>query len=287
MTDYSLPQDAFTDVSTTDSFLPAIDLLKQYGITSACQEQPLKFCSNDNITQAQMAVFVVRSAMGGDNFTYTTTPYFTDVPATNPYFPWVQKMQDLGIALPCAAGKFCPDTPVTRGQMAVLIIRGRYGVPSPTSYPATAYFTDVGTTHPYFAWIQKMKQFGITSGCSDTTYCPDDPVTRGQMAVFIMRGEFNLLLPPSTPALTWISQATTSPGTTVNVTIAGQNTNFVAGATQVNAGTGISVSNVAVVNATMLTAQLTVAPDAALGPRSMIVTTGSEEAVLPSGFRVQ
>jgi hypothetical protein len=48
-----------------------------------------------------MAVFVVRSVMGGDNFTYSSTPYFSDMPASNLYFPWVQKMKDLGIALPC------------------------------------------------------------------------------------------------------------------------------------------------------------------------------------------
>jgi hypothetical protein len=90
---------AFTDVSPSDSFLPAIDLLKEYDITHACQDLPPKYCPNDNITEAQMAVFVVRSVMGGDNFTYTQTPYFSDVLASNLYFPWVQKMQDLGIAL--------------------------------------------------------------------------------------------------------------------------------------------------------------------------------------------
>ena len=46
-----------------------------------------------------------------------------------------------------------------------------------------------------------MKQIGITTGCSETTYCPDTPVTRAQMAVFIMRGLFNLLMPSGTPLL--------------------------------------------------------------------------------------
>jgi hypothetical protein len=280
-------QAPFTDVGSTDSFLPAIDLLKEYGITSACQDVPLKYCPSDNVSEAQMAVFVVRSVMGGDNFTYTTTPYFTDVPATNLYFPWIQKMQDLGIALPCAANRYCPDTPVTRGIMAVLIIRGRYGVATPSSYPTTAYFTDVTTSHPYFPWIQKMKQFGITTGCTATTYCPDDPVTRGQMAVFIMRGGFNLLLPVTTPTVVWASPASASAGKTVTATIIGQNTNFVTGVTQVNAGAGIAVSGISVVNGTTLTVQFTVAAGATPGPRSITVTTGSEEATLPNGFQVQ
>ena len=278
---------AFTDVSPSDSFLPAIDLLKEYAITSACQDLPPAYCPNNNITEAQMAVFVVRSVMGNDNFTYTPTPYFSDVPANNLYFPWVQKMQDLGIALPCAPGQYCPDTPVTRGIMAVLIIRGRDGVATPSSYPSTPYFTDVGPNHPYFLWIQKMRQFGIISGCTPTTYCSDDPVTRGQMAVFIMRGEFNLLLPANIPVLAWASAASASRGQMVAVTIEGQNTNFSYGVTQVNAGSGITVSNVTVSNGTTLAAQFAVAPGATLGPRSITVTTGSEEATLPNGFHVQ
>jgi hypothetical protein len=67
----------------------------------------------------------------------------------------------------------------------------------------------------------------------------------------------------------------------------GTNTNFVTGVTQVSAGAGINVSNISVTNATTLTAQFALAPSAALGPRSIAVITGSEEATLPNGFRVQ
>jgi uncharacterized repeat protein (TIGR01451 family) len=286
-TDFTNIQPPFADVSSTDLFLPAIDLLWESSITSGCQATPPGYCPGNNITLAQMAVFVVRSVMGNDNFTYTATPYFTDVPATHPFFKWIQKIQDLGIALPCAANQYCPDTPVSRGAMAVLIVRGRYGVSTPSNYPATPYFTDVGTNYQYFPWIQKMKQLGITSGCSATTYCPEDPVTRGQMAVFIMRGEFNHLLPATTPVVVWASPASASLGKTVTVTLAGQNTNFVAGVTQVNSGEGTTVSNITVVNGSVLTAQFAVSPGAALGPRSITVTTGSEEATLPNGFQVQ
>ena len=78
---------AFADVSSSDAFLPAIDLLREYGITSGCGASPPLYCSTDNITEGQMAVFVVRSVMGGDNFTYTQTPYFSDVPASYLFFP--------------------------------------------------------------------------------------------------------------------------------------------------------------------------------------------------------
>jgi hypothetical protein len=196
-------------------------------------------------------------------------------------------MQDLGIAVACGAGQFCPEIPVTRGIMSVLIVRARYGLASLVNYPLTPYFTDVPASHPYFPWIQKMKQLGIPAGCGATTYCPDDPVTRGQMAVFIMRGEFNQLLPATTPVVAWAYPANASAGQTVTVTIPDQNTSFAGGVTQVSAGNGISVNNIVVANGTTLTAQFVVAPGVAPGPQSITVTTGSEEATLPNGFKVQ
>lgn len=52
--------------------------------------------------------------------------------------------------------------------------------------PATATFpNDVPTTHPFFRWIEALAAAGITGGCMPGSYCPNDPVTRGQMAVFI------------------------------------------------------------------------------------------------------
>ncbi len=53
--------------------------------------------------------------------------------------------------------------------------------------PASATFSDVSTGHPFFQYIEAMAASGITSGCSATNYCPDDPLTRGQMAVFLSK----------------------------------------------------------------------------------------------------
>jgi hypothetical protein len=52
--------------------------------------------------------------------------------------------------------------------------------------PATASFpNDVPTTHPFFRYIEALKASGITGGCAAGSFCPDAPVTRGQMAVFL------------------------------------------------------------------------------------------------------
>jgi hypothetical protein len=54
--------------------------------------------------------------------------------------------------------------------------------------PGAATFGDVPTSHPFFQFVQALVASGITAGCGGGNYCPDDPVTRGQMAVFLSKG---------------------------------------------------------------------------------------------------
>jgi hypothetical protein len=170
--------------------------------------------------------------------------------------------------------------------MAVFIIRTRFGSTATFRYPMTPSFTDVGTDNPFFAWIQKMAQVGITTGCGATTYCPGDAVTREQMATFVMRGAFNQFLPAGTPVVAAVSPATAALGSTVTVTLTGQNTNWMNLATQLTTAPGITVISLGVTSTTTLTAQLAVAANATPGPYSLTVVTGSEEATLPNGFTV-
>jgi hypothetical protein len=53
--------------------------------------------------------------------------------------------------------------------------------------PATATFGDVPTTHPFFQFVEALVASGITAGCGGGNYCPDAPLTRGQMAVFLSK----------------------------------------------------------------------------------------------------
>jgi S-layer family protein len=55
--------------------------------------------------------------------------------------------------------------------------------------PAIATFTDVSNAHPFYQYIEALAASGITGGCNATPpqYCPDVPITRGQMAVFLAR----------------------------------------------------------------------------------------------------
>ena len=56
--------------------------------------------------------------------------------------------------------------------------------------PAAATFGDVPTSHPFFQFVEALSRSGITAGCNAAPplYCPDQPLTRGQMAAFLAKG---------------------------------------------------------------------------------------------------
>jgi hypothetical protein len=182
------PSQPFTDVPLGHPFFSYIAILRDRAVTLGCG--PSIYCPDSSTTRGEMAAFLIRALLRSDAFSYPVTPYFTDVPSTHGFFKYIQKMRELGITSGCTATTYCPGDTVTRGQMAVFIIRSALGLtPADTvAFPAAPFFDDVPAGHPFFANIQKMKQRAITSGCSTTSYCPDDPVTRGQMAVFVVRG---------------------------------------------------------------------------------------------------
>ena len=53
--------------------------------------------------------------------------------------------------------------------------------------PGTATFADVPTSHPFFQFVEALAASGITGGCGGSNFCPDAPLTRGQMAVFLAK----------------------------------------------------------------------------------------------------
>ena len=281
----------FADVAPADYDYAAVNAMALYGITAGCGNND--YCPNDNVTRDEMAIFVVRAIYGSDNFTYNPTPYFTDVTPTTFAFKWIQKLKDLGVTAGCTTTTYCPTEVVTRDEMAIFIIRARLGLniagSSPTfTYPSTPYFTDASADNEFaFPWIQRMKLENITSGCTATTYCSTDPVTRGDMAIFVMRGAFNQFLPAGTPVVASISPSTLPVGTSGTYTITGTNTNFVQGTTQLSPIPGVTIGAITVNSATSITVQLTAASNAVAQPYSILAITGSEQDVLPNGLVLQ
>ena len=81
---------------------------------------------------------------------------------------------------------FCPDEAIDRATMAVWTVRVLDGGdPAPVG---STRFADVDGSHRHAAFIERFAELGVTKGCGDgTAFCPDDTVTRAQMAVFLSR----------------------------------------------------------------------------------------------------
>lgn len=177
----------FEDVSASHPFAEFIQLIRYSGITAGCSAT--QFCPDAPTTRAQMAAFIVRAIFGGDTFPFPAAPFFDDVQPGHPQFRHIQKLRELGITNGCAATRYCPGDPVTRSQMAAFLIRARLAIPPTQGFPFldASGFADVPPSNPFYGSVQKMKELGITTGCSPFLYCPDEPTTRGQMAVFLTR----------------------------------------------------------------------------------------------------
>ncbi len=116
---------------------------------------------------------------------------FLDVPQANMFHPFVEKLIRDGVSNGCGGGNFCPSSSITRAQMAVFLLRSEHG-PAYAPPPATGtVFADVPAGAFAASWIERLYAEGVTGGCGTNPlrFCPNDSVSRAQMAVLLLRGE--------------------------------------------------------------------------------------------------
>lgn len=176
----------FNDVPQNHVFYVEIEKISARGITLGCGNN--NFCPDGIVTRDQMAAFIVR-ALGEFNPPTPAMQRFADVPPSNPFYNFIDRLAELGITQGCSATNYCPADPVLREQSAALIIRALGEFNPPT--PATQRFADVPPSNPFYNFIDRMAALGITQGCGGGNFCPKLAVSRAQMAAFIVRA-FNL-----------------------------------------------------------------------------------------------
>jgi hypothetical protein len=70
--------------------------------------------------------------------------------------------------------------------MAVFVLRTKEpALTPPPCTPGAEAFADVPAASGFCRWIEELARRGVVSGCGGGNYCPDAPVSRGQMGVFI------------------------------------------------------------------------------------------------------
>lgn len=186
--DVTLTEADFTDVVVDHWAYQYVERLYHNGITTGCDTAPLVYCPDNTVTRAQMAVFLLKS-MHGSSYTPPAvegSTGFDDVAANYWAAPWIKQLAAESITSGCGDGNYCPETTVTRAQMAIFLLKAKHGSTySPSA--ATGVFIDVPVGYWADKWIEQLAMEGVTSGCSTGMYCPNNSVTRAQMAVFLVK----------------------------------------------------------------------------------------------------
>jgi hypothetical protein len=144
------------------------------------------FGVNASTLRQQMAVFLLKAKHG---ICYTPPPcggVFADVPCPSLFADWIEALAAEGITGGCGGGNYCPAAAVRRDQMAAFLLKAEHG----SAYappPCAGTFADVPCPSQFADWIEQLAAEQITGGCGGGNYCPSNPNTRGQMAVFLVK----------------------------------------------------------------------------------------------------
>lgn len=157
----------------------SIEYIAALGVTRGCNPPTNdRFCPQDPVTRGQMAAFLTRAL----DLSASSQTSFKD--SQGQFQREIQALADAGISKGCnppANDRFCPTSMVTRAQMASFLVRA-FDLP-----PAQEdrFSDDKASVHE--AAINALAKAGVTAGCSSHLYCPNEPVTRAQMASFLKR----------------------------------------------------------------------------------------------------
>ena len=112
---------------------------------------------------------------------------FLDVPGGQQFYQFVTTLVRNAITVGVGGGNYGVTQDTLRQQMAVFLLKAKYGL-CYTPPPCTVQvFTDVPCSSGFAPWINELVAEGITGGCGTGIYCPTNPVLRQQMAVLLLR----------------------------------------------------------------------------------------------------
>ncbi|MBV6468103.1 MAG: hypothetical protein PGMFKBFP_03480 [Anaerolineales bacterium] len=236
---------SYTDVQPGNPFFTYIQIAKQTEIQPGSRTEST-FNPTGTVSRAEMARWTIRGQMdeaGVTAYLNSTGGIFcsfadvacpgvsgtvTDSTGTSGDWRYIETMYRRGYTKGCEATndgqrRFCPTRTLTRGEMAVFIIRAKMNAVFPTvtsgAFTTTScqpagtqvtnvgdqyglyagcspYFSDVPNTHIYYSFIQKMRELRISNGTTYSTpaalgtFSPDGTLTRGELMTFLVRAFF-------------------------------------------------------------------------------------------------
>ena len=173
----------FSDMRRGDYGYNEARILYKHKITSGCSNPPNpQFCDTSLLTRAQVAAFLVRSAKWP--LLNPTTPNFSDVPKSHMFYRYIETLRAHGVTYGCGNGKYCPNSKVTKAQMAAFLRRAKAW---PIVIRTQPTFRDVGRGHTFYNDIETVYARGGIVACRTGRFCPNDPVSRAEAAVYLVR----------------------------------------------------------------------------------------------------
>lgn len=180
---------SYSDVPGEHEFFPTVSWLMSSRITAGYDDGT--FRPINSVSRGQMAAFLYRYLHDGKGAPECTSSPFKDVHPDTLFCGHIQWLADTKITSGYEDGKFYPDRPVTRGQMAAFLYRvfqrqtGEPWLPECTTTPKK--LKDIDPDYQFCTHITWLVNSGITVGYDDSTYRPTNPVTRGAMSAFLQR----------------------------------------------------------------------------------------------------
>ena len=185
------PDPGFVDVPAGAPFFDEVAALAASGITRGCGDGG--FCPDRVTSRGEMATFLYRGMTASDEGDGTEgaggVGGFGDVVAGGAHAGDIATLGGLGVleGTGCAEGLFCGSDPIRRWALAVWLARVLYDGEPPAA--TVGRFEDVGSDRWWAPHVEGLVSVGVTAGCSaePLLFCPDEVVTRGQMASFLVR----------------------------------------------------------------------------------------------------
>jgi uncharacterized repeat protein (TIGR03803 family) len=174
----------YADEPPSDVFYSYVCAIGRNRISVGCGNGD--FCPADDVRRDEIAALLLRARHGPAFLPPSCGGVFADVACPSAFANWIERLASEGITSGCGGGDYCPSAPVSRAQVAVLLLKAEHGA----AYVPPACrgrFLDVPCPSPFADWIERLAEENVSAGCGGGNYCPGAPVTRGQLAVFLTR----------------------------------------------------------------------------------------------------
>lgn len=108
------------------------------------------------------------------------TPSFSDVPNTSPDYQLIEGIKTAGITSGCSVGKYCPHDYTLRVAAAAFLVRASGVGTNPAD--TTQRFSDVPSSNPLFAYVQRLGELGIVTG---STFNPNGDISLSDWSAWV------------------------------------------------------------------------------------------------------